>query len=291
MFTRISTVPAHTDDASFRAWGKAISDSLEAIGVTKTADSGQIDWSTVLKPSATNTMMGYEIRQFTDALQASCPVFIKISYGSGSYAITKPGMIVYVGRATDGAGNLTGETAGPFYMNCSGSTETSYYTSYFSSDGGRLNIGLWVNCPNSSSNVFWIERMKDDNGEPTANGIHIVSSTNTTNHSMVSSCQYLPPTSGVAYPATPGKATCCIPVTSNMSTYNENIGLFPIHPNLGYAANPDLGGFAITLNELDSAGTIMTINIMGANHNYIIVKGLSTTCGGNQTCNMMVRCE
>jgi hypothetical protein len=290
-YVRISSIPQHPDEATFRDWGKKLSDAMEAVGFTKTADTGQVDWAAVAKPTAINTYTGYEIRQFTDTLQATVPVFVKIEYGNGSYAVGKPGLRITVGRGSDGAGALTGDVAGYFYLTCSGSTETASVPSYVSSDGGRINLGLWLVNAGSSANAFWIERLKNDDGSPNANGIHIFSSTNTATRSMVASAQVLPASAGAAYPAAPGKPCCAIPTAGNMTTYNENIGLFPVHPNLGYAGNPDLGGLVTTIGEMFAPGAFMTVNILGANHNYVYVKNLNMNIAGNSSCDILVRCE
>lgn len=96
----------HTDDVSFRAWGSEFSAALLAVGLTKTSDTGQIDWGTVAKPTA-NTDAGYEIWRFNDALQATQPIFMKFSFGTHS-TLAKGRIRVVVGSGSDGAGNLTG---------------------------------------------------------------------------------------------------------------------------------------------------------------------------------------
>jgi hypothetical protein len=105
-----SSVLSHTDDASFRAWGSELSAAFTSVGLTKTADTGQIDWLTVARPG-TSTDAGYEIWRFNDAAQATHPIFFKLYYGTGTTA-TYPRMWAQVGQGSDGAGNLTGSTFG-----------------------------------------------------------------------------------------------------------------------------------------------------------------------------------
>jgi hypothetical protein len=290
MFVRIISIADNGTSDRFRDWGKKLSDAMEAVGFIKTADTGQIDWSTVLMPDAARTYMGYEIRRFTDALQDSSPVFVKIEYGSCAYNKVKPGMRITVGQGSDGEGNLTGFVSSYFYINCYGSADTSEYSSHISGDGGRINLGTWLAASSNSSGAFWIERMKDSSGNPTADGVHICSSVNNDNHGTTSAAQFLP-VAAEPYPLSPGKFMCAIPSTSNMTTYSENIGIFPVYVNLGCAGNPDLGGLVISLDELQSSGAMMTINILGSNHNYIIIRGLSFAAAGNSSCNVLLRCE
>lgn len=96
----------HSTDATFRTWGSEFSAALLAVGLTKTSDTGQIDWGTVTRPT-TNTDAGYEIWRFNDALQATQPIFMKISFGTHSTAL-KGRIRIVVGSGSDGAGNLTG---------------------------------------------------------------------------------------------------------------------------------------------------------------------------------------
>lgn len=100
---------AHTDDATFRAWGSQISSYLATVGFVQTADTGQINWTTATRP-ATNTYAGYEIWRFDDSLQGTAPIFFKLEYGTAASAAV-PLMRMTVGTETDGAGTLSGVTA------------------------------------------------------------------------------------------------------------------------------------------------------------------------------------
>jgi hypothetical protein len=94
-----------TTDATFRAWGSAVSANLATVGLIQTADTGQIDWATVTMGGA--GVDGYEIWRFNDALQATAPVFMKIGYGNANLT-TVPGVYLQVGTGSDGSGGLTG---------------------------------------------------------------------------------------------------------------------------------------------------------------------------------------
>lgn len=95
-------------DADFRAWGSGVSAAIQALGWVQTADTGQIDWLTVLKPTGYAQKMGCEVYRPTDALQASAPWFVRFDYGSSPNAPSRPGLFVRFGSGTDGAGTLTG---------------------------------------------------------------------------------------------------------------------------------------------------------------------------------------
>jgi hypothetical protein len=107
-----------TSDANFRAWGSGIAASLVAAGLVQTSDTGQINWTTVSRGANPGTSVesiyGYEIYRFNDALQATKPVFIKVEYGvlwsvtSGGATATPSQSVIYitVGTSTNGAGTV-----------------------------------------------------------------------------------------------------------------------------------------------------------------------------------------
>jgi len=107
-FTAVTTITDWTSitTAAFRTWGKQFSDALTAVGLAKTSDTGQIDWTTVTGPTI-NTYAGYEIRRLSDSIDSTYPIFLKIEYGAGA-STSYCAMRISVGHASDGAGNLTG---------------------------------------------------------------------------------------------------------------------------------------------------------------------------------------
>lgn len=139
-------VSSFTTDAKFRTWGLACSTALQACGLVKTSDTGQINWVTVTKPVATNTKAGYEIYRFSDTLQATKPVFIRIDYGSGAVASgNAPGTWITVGTSTDGAGTITGLNTGTLqgYSNGNAPTNTAmaYYFTHTSNGYALFQFG------------------------------------------------------------------------------------------------------------------------------------------------------
>jgi len=96
-----------TTDGEFRTWVAAVIAMLNTVGLTQTADTGQIDTGTVAKPAATNTAQGYVIYRFNDAAHSTAPVFFKMEFGAGS-ATTTPAIWTTIGSSSDGAGTITG---------------------------------------------------------------------------------------------------------------------------------------------------------------------------------------
>lgn len=105
--TQTLTLSATITDAEFRAISQFIANTLEAGGVIKTSDTGQINLTTATFPGANNTAAGYEIRRFSDSLQATAPIYIKIEYARGGGANFYD-WFVTMGTGSDGSGNITG---------------------------------------------------------------------------------------------------------------------------------------------------------------------------------------
>lgn len=103
------TAVDQTGTPNFQLWGKDISDTLALIGLVKVATAGEIDWTTVTRPSS--GVAGFEIWRFNDAMQATAPIYIRLEYGViGSTSINA---WFTVGTSVSGAGVLGGVTSDP----------------------------------------------------------------------------------------------------------------------------------------------------------------------------------
>jgi hypothetical protein len=168
-------------DAAFRAWGQAISAALAALGLVQTADTGQINWSTVTKPTVNATAQGYEVWRFADALQATAPVYVKIEYGSATSSTTAPGIWVTVGTGSNGSGTITGTDVANvsgavtsrlacLQNGATGPTATSWAAA--DADGSALALALHPNAGASNGGMFvLIERTRDWSGVATGDGV------------------------------------------------------------------------------------------------------------------------
>lgn len=138
------TIIEHSTDAQFRASGLAFHNSLLAVGVTNTADAGQINFATVTIPSA-GVSGGYKIYRFNDVLQATAPIFIRFDFGTDSGGANIPQIWVQIGTGTDGAGTLTGTFSTALQPMCKTGTIDSLVTPYitymcYSATVGALTI-------------------------------------------------------------------------------------------------------------------------------------------------------
>lgn len=155
------------DDAAFRALWGWVSGRLTAGGWTKTGDTGQIDLTTVARPTAINTSAGYEIRE-SPTIGGFQKIYVKLEYGTGS-AVQYPALWITVGTGTDGAGTLTGyvTTRDQMFFNLGTAVEdlVSIGTDYFAVLVGGSTVS-------GNINALWavLERWTDADGNYATDG-------------------------------------------------------------------------------------------------------------------------
>lgn len=256
--------PSNASDAAFRAWGSPISGFFNTFGWNQTADTGQINWTTVTVPVASTTAAGYEIWGFDDTLQATAPIYTKIEYGSGS-AATSPSMWITFGTGTDGIGNLTGPISVRQQI-----TGSSYTTNtlgcYFSGDTNRIAVMLFVNGTGASTNVcqyFSIERTKDASGNDTNLGAIVIMKSSTTIAQMFWNRTTGTPANGLESGFT------AIGPTGSTAKNGTQVAVFPIFPNnAGIFINPPLSMLIYVNADIVALGAVSFV-IYGASHTYM----------------------
>lgn len=271
-------VMRNNTDAEFRAWGSGISAQLAAcFGWVKTADSGQIDWLTVLKPALGTTKMGYEIWRFNDALQATAPVFMRIDFGSGANA-ANPSLWFTFGNGTDGAGAIQAGGLAEFQVT-SGADGTSR-TAYFSGTTGRGVFATGLNVAAIAAVlVFSVERTKDATGADTADGVLITynAGTGTAASSWRQVCYQI----GVGSQGTENRLGFCMPSLGggsdgvNITVYPQWIGRGPFLP---YGLNL----FGYFTDDIVALNTI-ALTVYGAGHTYLPMGPILGGCVTNAT--------
>lgn len=166
----VSCTPVQTTDAEFRAWGSAISTGLQAL-FTKVTQTGEINWSTVTKPTTTDDSRGFEVYRLNDSLHATAPIYFKVEYGAGS-ASTRAVMWFTVGKGADGSGTITGTLlARTLVLASNGNATATPKNCYIGNgDGSCLVMSLWPSdtAYQSFGSVLAIERSRDGNGNATA---------------------------------------------------------------------------------------------------------------------------
>jgi hypothetical protein len=187
MTTASSNTPASNgSNALFQAWGSELSGQLQAIGLTKTGDTGQINWSSVAVPTAANTAAGYEVYAFNDALQSSAPIYLRIEYGMGAAnGAGYPGIWVTLGSATNGAGTITGITYLARTLLTPGggvvSPGTANYANFacYNATYGAMWFAFKLGAStsyNANYAIFGVARTTNSSETPTGDGIAVYTS-------------------------------------------------------------------------------------------------------------------
>lgn len=273
--TRVNNT-AIANDADFRASIAGFRAQLAAAGLVQAADTGQINPATATKPTVNNTAAGYEIWRFDDALQATLPVFIKVEYGTGP-GLTTLGWWLTVGTGSNGAGTLTGQvsTRRQTYPGVTG-VATWYASGSMGAEGGRFAQFAQYNAGNNAWGIFTvIERTRDANGNPTADGIIFFCLNNGTS-TATAWVQHVPangtipagvsatnsmqlPTIGGGPAYAPGK-----------SLVGLNVALVPTMAVLGKL----LFGTTLFFSSTDIGDlSVISVNQFGAAHNFLCFSG------------------
>lgn len=158
-----------TSSASWVSIGKNFSDLLTSIGLPKTADTGQIDWSTVSRPASQTTVVGYEIREIPTTVGT---LRMKIEYGSGSSTQQNYGWTLTFGTGSNGSGAITGAFTTAQFCSPNGYAWniTTPAPCYGSSWDGGFAICMWPSGTESYRYVLFFDQSCNDTGVLTDDG-------------------------------------------------------------------------------------------------------------------------
>lgn len=305
-----------TSNANFRSWGSSISSSLVTCGLVLTSDTGQINWTTVTIPgtSASTTSFGYEIYRFSDTLQSTKPVFIKLEYGASSYSTSGgsnywawPVLWVTVGTGTNGAGTLTGTVStrtafGGTQVTSSGTngSQTTFATStscYFSGDTSSINMALGAVASIPTYTVtsgtaqpmpfpmfLVVERTRSSAGVANGDGVVILTTgwpllTNAasqTNGVLGAACQYLS-FGGSGAGAVDTFWPISYPGTGfSIGSSGANLYLWPLPVVSPAAEGQSLAVVGCYKTDVALA-TTLSATVSGSSHTYISLAGINGT--------------
>jgi len=283
---------SNSSDARFKNWADnvtGISAQLAALGFTQTADTGQINWTTVTAP-AQNTFAGYEIwRAANSANQTACPLFFKIEYGAQNNVVKNPRIRLTFGSGSDGAGVITGnQSAAVDLANASAGTDQAdtTFNCYFCGDGlSYFGMLLWRNMAvNGNPNMFVaFERELNNAGTYVATYYTWVTGVAgaATGSSGVGTWRQQSILAANAQGNIGPLNTIVISLTSDdtLTTYitNSVTPSQPVFPLVGKLGNPMLtlqtvlAGDATEVDQTVSVGSYV-VNFYGAAHTYIMTK-------------------
>jgi hypothetical protein len=162
-------------DAEFRAWAKFIFDTLVTTGGwVQTSDTGQINFTTVTRPTVANEKKGYIVVRMDDSLQATAPVFMRVDFGNSS-TVGVPAIWVTIGPSSDGAGNINDAYLTPGTTSSIRANGTFTTFPVFSwGAAGTSWVAIAMGCNTVGANgafVFMLERSKNGAGQDTGDGL------------------------------------------------------------------------------------------------------------------------
>lgn len=260
-------VASNSTDAFFRAWVTFLDNAFTAGGWVLTADSGQLDPTTVLHPTVSNAKAGYRIYRMNDALQAANPVYLRVDYGQGT--INSPSIWLTIGTGSTGAGVITGivfnggSSATP-QVTTSGTNNTSVTNSYASADSSRISAMLFTN---AAMFVFSLERGKALTGADDGSMLYLSYGSGTGNIGAIDHTACIVRTGGGQPPVENG-ATVVI-ANQNASTFSSDVGIGLFVHFKGVAQPIGLGMCAVDSGDfLGEAQIVMAV--YGVNHTYVL---------------------
>jgi hypothetical protein len=288
MTTATTNTPiSNAATANFRAWGLEFNTQLAAVGLTQTADTGQINWTTVALPGAANTIAGFEIWRFNDALQATSPIFIKIQYGTSSLT-SIPLILIQVGQGSNGSGTLTGtlmtNTAMSAAQQSSSVTNAPAFWCYNATYGTlwcswKFGVNNAATNANTPLGGFLIERSCDTNGNPTGDAVALTTPNLNTSASLTSGnatqvYSYL--TSALLTPSVLTAALCGWSYLWPMNPASSATGAnSQVMPRWIYTPNMQLSAVAglCLLSEFTTGSTFGPVALVGTTTKTYIVLG------------------
>lgn len=273
-----SLAQTNVADVNFRAWINEVHNALIAFGWTQTADTGQINFSTVTRPVAINTYAGYALYAMADTPQSTCAVFIRLDFGTGGFT-DGPGMKVQAAiGGTSGAGALTGNVSTVQSIAFGGVGLATVDNLRTAGTAGSFRF-FW----GMGSDLMWgfaIERDQATDGTDATTGLNVLCLLTRT---TVSS-QFLELAGGTG--PVESKWYSLISAQASQSG-GGNVGVGPVRCTLGPFRNPmkTIVLFAKADFVLNSTNPI---SIYGTSHTYLMLacvttgqalNGLNTSCG------------
>lgn len=263
----------NSSQANFQNWAQGISTAMASCGLTQSADTGQVVWSTnPAVPAATGLTPFYEIWEFADSFASTSPVFIKLQYGTAVSA-GLPGFTISVGTSTNGAGLLGGNLFGPYSVFPSGSpTGASIWECDFSGAPGRFGMMLWRNCSTAVAPIFFaVERSVNSTGSYTGayTTILFANGSNQGNGGAYQASLLAPGTGSIFLQSQTSWVTPA--VSSSTTGFGSSSAFLPVFPLVGKLDNPVTVAGVVKSGDQGEAGAF-TVSLYGNSRTYLYSK-------------------
>lgn len=257
-----ATAPDNSTDANIRAWAAMIPAILTAGGFVQTADTGQTDFSTLVAPTTTNQVKGYQIWRSADATGGLNNYYVKIEVGSAAVA-NRPGIWVTFGWGSDGAGNLTGNTSARTQLGPTAQTSTGVNSNLWANSGAFV-MSLFTDSNTNYFMIIEVERVRDNTGAKT-DEIYIWLASTVGNYSVSL------PRAGAVPTSSTDKTIGQRNIPSNMAQYDgSNFGISTIAPIKGVAQMEAGNIFGADSTNFSAGQSQHTIQVYGETRTYIL---------------------
>lgn len=259
--------------ANFKNWAQTISTWFSTAGWVQSADSGQVNWSTIASVPGSAAFV-YEIWEPNDSLTN---FYVKMEYGNVS-GTNCPSLRITLSTGTNGAGTSTGSIVGPLNTNPTSFTPPSTSTTYecdFTGAAGRIGAMMWRNGTNNCQQLFAIERSNNglSGGSFAYTGTYVTLWVSGWNESYSSNCYQRSLYFGVgAAPLYEGwnlrVPSISINGTSNTASFNGSIPFDTASPSVGFI---DFTGTSVGAGASAdfSEGVTFTVTLYGGTRTYM----------------------
>lgn len=266
--------------ANFNSSMSAISAQFDAMGWTKTSDTGQVNWSTNTTLPATKVWTLYEIRQpASDPLNTGTSRYVvRIEYGQWSSGGGGNCLRVAIGLGTDGAGNLSGSVLGPQvtggFNNTVSGTGTITWECDFSWGPSYIAVMLWRNNNVGIVNFFAIERTKDISGNDTVEGVTLVTNASSANPSTFQQTFKFSVGPAPSFGTWAGIQPTMGTGNNGSTNLNNSVAITPLFPLFGYWGNPQIVVAGAYLNDMQEGSCILA-SMYGSTRKYLMTKTMT----------------
>lgn len=256
------TVTATMTNAEFQALVQFISNTMDAGGLTATADTGQINTASAAFPGSNNTYAGYQIRTFTDSLQATAPVYFKIEYGRGGGANMFALQMTW-GTGSNGSGTITGTFSGGSAFQVRLVESTTTFTNCYVS-AGTCRFGVAFQTATALQSLFAFERTINASKVYTADGINVFPYRT----GQITGPRHIPYTGTQPTAESLGN---CFPPQNQTTGLNSN-GDVAVYPQMFYGIGKTFVPWTMAVGVFTTDFTIhntYTVNVLGTNQTMI----------------------
>lgn len=278
-----TSTPGAAGTQSFQLMVSTLTTMFETCGWVNTRAVGELNTASVSPPATVSgSIAGYQVWRFNDELHnsGSAPVFIRIDYGTGSDTFGRSvGFFISAGFTHDGSGTVgttisgVGNTArlpGVFtvFSTASGTLQTHRLCIVSGADAAMMFAESFA----GGAPMFWIERTKDQNGNPTPEGVVVASYNAQTQLYRQYSLEYNKPATQTGIVET---APTWIGSGQASAIVNGDLSVSLLIPMLSYGPGyPSRMVGVIRVNEL-AAGQTHSIPVYGTSSVYFVSSNTS----------------